>query len=72
MGEPGTAGSPTTPPSRSWRHAGGDSDGECDACWAELDLDETEPRSEPHEAAPDLAQALWCYVCGHDIEAVPA
>lgn len=79
MGEPDrTAGSPTTLPPRFWRHAGGDSDGECDACWAELDVDEAEPRSDPHEAFPDDYQlatgtdGLFCGICGHDLEAVPA
>ena len=62
---------------RSWRHAGGDSDGECDACWAEMDPGEIEPRSEPHAPAPDDYQlargteGLFCGICGHTVEAVP-
>lgn len=79
-GEPDrTVGSPITQPPTAWRHAGGDSDGECDACWAELDVEtEIEPRSDPHEAAPDRYQlasgtdGLFCAICGHDVEAVPA
>lgn len=78
-GEPDrTAGSPIAQPPTAWRHAGGDSDGECDACWAELDVDEDEPRSDPHEAAPDAHQlalgtdGLFCCICGHTIEEVPA
>lgn len=80
MGEPDrTASSPTTLPApTAWRHSGGDSDGECDACWAELDVDEDAPRSDPHEAAPDSHQlaspweAQFCGICGHVVETVPA
>ena len=76
LGDAGAAGSPATHPPLRWRHSGGESDGECDACWAELDVDEDSPRSDPHQAAPDAHQlqgpweAQFCGICGHVIEAV--
>lgn len=62
----------------SYRHATGEFDTgggiECQACWDELDLEagETEPRSEPHEAGPDMIDPGSCFLCGHEIERLGA
>lgn len=63
-----------------FRHASGefqvapDSPPECQACWDELspEAGETEPRSEPHDAAPDTVHDDLCYLCGHEVERIGA